>query len=395
MNCRGCLSPDLHLVIDLGPQPIANELVDSVDAAEMIYPLRVFVCERCFLMQIPPVAADCFHADYAYFSSANPSLVENARLYVAGVMERFSPKYVLEIASNDGYLLQHFPEGVETHGIEPSANVAEAAIERGINTTVAFFGSTVAVQVAGADLIIANNVLAHVPDLHDFVEGLKIALAPGGVISIEFPHVLNLLAQTQFDTIYHEHYSYLSLNALDPVFHAHGLSVMDVEQIDTHGGSLRLWVTHDDGKPGSTRMQAVSIAESRAGLGKIATYDAFALRTRTIRDETIRLFQSFRQTGNTVAGYGAPAKAATFLNYCGIRADQLPYTIDDAPAKSGKYMPGVRIPIVSPEQLTFAEQPDYLVILPWNWADDIKRRAREFGYRGSFVTLIPQIEITG
>lgn len=395
MSCRGCGSDRLHLVIDLGPTPIANALVSDPDAPEVFYPLRAFVCETCFLMQIPAIDTPVFTDEYPYFSSANPALVKNARVFVVDVMARLKPKYVLEIASNDGYLLQHFPDDVDVHGFEPSVNVAEVAMAAGINTTCAFFGSTVAAQVAGADLIIANNVLAHVPDLHDFVEGLRIALAPNGVISLEFPHVLGMLNSTQFDTIYHEHYSYFSITALAPVFAAHGLTISKVRPLNTHGGSLRVELRHTESADGSTPCDgsfSVIDLETAMGISAIGTYDAFARKAQACRRDTLRFFDELPK-GQRVAGYTAPAKASTFLNYCGLRSDQIEWTVDAAPAKVGKFIPGTRIPIVSEDDffVRCVTPPDILFVFAWNWLEQAMARTRALGFTGKFLTAIPKL----
>lgn len=396
-RCRGCGAGLDHELVDLGPSPFSNAFVDGPDDAEMFYPLRAFVCEVCFLVQIPAVAnpADIFNDRYAYFSSANAAFVEHARTFAENAIATLGldrTSHVVEVASNDGYLLRQFKaHDIAATGYEPSESVAAVARQSGITTLVQFFGAATAGLIPPADLIVANNVIAHVPDLHDFVEGLRIALKPGGRISIEFPHVLKLLEQVQFDQIYHEHYSYFSLLALEPVLAEHGLAVERVELLPTHGGSLRLWVEHVRSQAPYVSPEA--LGETAFGLREIATYDRFKQRVQNCRSEAVRFFLDVHESGRTIAGYGAPAKAATFLNFCGIRRDLLPWTCDNTPRKIGRYIPGARIPIF-PEEHIAEDPPDYLVLLAWNWKAEMTRKAREqFGFTGHIVTAIPHVEI--
>lgn len=393
LNCRGC-GADLSTVLaDLGPAPLANAFIDDVDAVETFYPLRAYVCARCFLVQLPEIASPSalFNDSYAYFSSVSAGFVEHARRFAGNAARAFElgpESRVLEVGANDGYLLQHFQAlGMQVLGVDPSANVAAVAANRGIMMTTAFFGSKLAESLPKADLIVANNVLAHVPDLHDFIEGLAIALADGGHISLEFPHALQMLFETQFDTIYHEHYSYMSLIALLPLLKYHGLEAVDVETLPTHGGSLRVTVRHDYdcGDDNSAAVETAIAGELAFGLNKLETYYAFA--GRVTRAKVAALEFLGRHVGK-VGGYGAPAKANTFLNYCGIKPDLLPWTVDGTPFKQGKFTPGSRIPIYN-EKYAALEQPEYLMILAWNWRNEIAARARSLGFKGQFVVALP------
>lgn len=396
-HCRGCLAPLDHQLIDLGPAPLANALVKDLDEPETIYPLRAFVCTRCFLVQLPEIAdpRKIFNEEYVYFSSQSTAFVRHAREFAEGAKWSFglgAHSKVVEIASNDGYLLQHFNDlGVPTLGIEPSASVAKVAVDKGVDTMCAFFNSNLAREMEGvADLIVANNVLAHVPDLHDFVEGLRIALKPKGRISIEFPHALNMLRGVQFDTIYHEHYSYFSMIALIPIIEKHGLQVVNAWALpDIHGGSLRIHLAHkDDHAHVADYVHELVMKEVRYGLNDLATYEIF--RARAFQCRTNALEQLFRiaDIGQTIGAYGAAAKGNTFLNFCGIKRDLIPWVADSTPFKIGKFMPGSRIPIVAESHIRL-EAPRNLVILPWNWFWDLsKKAADQYGFTGNVFAFI-------
>jgi 2-polyprenyl-3-methyl-5-hydroxy-6-metoxy-1,4-benzoquinol methylase len=403
-RCRFC-GASLHLTfVDLGSTPLANSYVDPAraTATDPTYPLHARVCESCFLVQVESVvpAAEIF-GDYAYFSSFSDSWLDHARRYAhQATKERRldGASLVLEIASNDGYLLRHFAElGIPTLGIEPARNVAEAAAELGIETIVEFFGTSLAEQLASsgrrADLVVANNVLAHVPDLNDFVEGMRIVLEPGGAVSIEVPHILRLIEQVAFDTIYHEHYSYFSLFTIERVLAAHELVVFDVEELSTHGGSLRVWATHrSDAPPASARLEHVRTAERAAGIATTAAYDSFTASVARCRDAFVAFLADAETTGRSVAAYGAAAKGNTFLNYCGVTADDIEYVVDRSPHKQGLLLPGSRLPIHSPEHVA-ETRPDFLVILPWNLRDEIAAQMGAIrGWDGRFVVAVPSVE---
>lgn len=403
--CRGCGAELRDTFCDLGLQPFSNDFLNAEQATgpEMYYPLHVWVCRVCYLVQIeawePP---ERHFADYAYFSSYSSTWLDHAREFAYDAIERYKldeSSLVVEAASNDGYMLRWFNErSVPVLGIEPAANIAKVALERGIRTEVRFFGRTTAMQLVArgdaADLIIANNVLAHVPDIHDFVTGISILLKPGAVAAIEFPHVLRLIAGNQFDTIYHEHFSYLSLLSLEPIFAAHDLQVVDVEEQPTHGGSLRVLAgRHPVSTAASRRVAEMRAAEFEAGLHDMETYLRFHEAVRTRRDEFLTFLMQQRKNGKIVAAYGAPAKGNTFLNYCGIRADSIPFTSDLSPAKQEKYLPGSRIPIYAPDEIA-KHKPDFIVILPWNIRDEIiEQLAYIRSWGGRFVVGIPSLEI--
>jgi SAM-dependent methyltransferase len=387
-----------HVFADLGSSPLANSYLRAEDLAkaEPFYPLTVYVCGDCFLVQLPESASpESIFSDYAYFSSTSESWIRHAQAYVESISERLSlgpESQVVEIASNDGYLLQWFVErGVPVLGVEPAANVAADAVERGIPTRVAFFGSATANELLAeglaADLLLGNNVLAHVPDLNDFVAGVATLLKPGGTATFEFPHLLQLIEQTEFDTIYHEHFSYFSLLAVAPVFERHGLGVVDVEELPTHGGSLRLYVGHE-GRPGK-RVEELLARERAAGLDGLERYARFEQQVRAVKRDLLELLIGARRDGAQIAGYGAAAKGNTLLNYCGIRADLLDYVVDRSPHKQGLFLPGTRLPIHPPERIA-ESRPDLVLILPWNLRDEIVRQmahVRDWG--GRFVVPVP------
>jgi len=405
-RCRFCDAELTRTFVDLGRSPLANSLLsaDDIDRSEATYPLHVYVCERCLLVQVQEFApaADIFN-DYLYFSSYSQLWLDHCRDYAGRMVERYrldAASLVVEVASNDGYLLQYFKQrGVGVLGIEPAANVAKVAHDKGIATEVAFFGAETArrLRTAGksADLMTANNVLAHVPDLHDFVGGFKLLLKPHGTATFEFPHLLRLIEEKQFDTIYHEHFSYFSLHVVDKLFATHGLRVYDVESLSTHGGSLRIFACHDDAPFARTGDVDDMIATERAaGLHRIEGYAGFAKSVADIKCELLGFLIEARNGGKSVVGYGAPAKANTLLNYCGVGPELLSYTVDISPHKQGRYLPGVQIPIHAPDRI-FETKPDFLLILPWNIKEEIVARMaaiRQWG--GRFVVPIPKLTIS-
>lgn len=404
-RCRFCRAALHHTFVDLGMSPLCQTHIapGQLNEMERFYPLHTWVCGTCLLVQLEEYVspADIFE-EYAYFSSYSDSWVAHAKSYCDMAVARFGldrESWVVEIASNDGYLLQHLVEsGIPCLGIEPAANVAQAAIDRGIPTTVAFFGEEVATQVAAehgtADVIIGNNVLAHVPALNDFVAGLRHLLAPEGVVTMEFPHLQRLVEGNQFDTIYHEHFSYFSLLAVDKIFRAQDLVVFDVEELKTHGGSLRIFARHAEAGADSTpRVAELLGRETRLGYDDLATYQAFGERVRETKRGLLDFLIEARREGKSVVGYGAPGKGNTLLNYCGIRTDFLDYTVDRSPYKQGKYTPGTRIPIHHPDKID-QTKPDYVLILPWNLEAEITEQMahiREWG--GRFVVPIPEVRI--
>jgi SAM-dependent methyltransferase len=402
-NCRLCGAPLEDVVADLGVSPVANDFLREEDLGRMepFYPLCALVCARCLLVQLeafePPDRI--FSDDYAYFSSFSTGWLEHSRRYTNAIAERLAldeTSKVVEIASNDGYLLQYFVErGIPVLGVEPTANTAAAAIAKGVPTEVRFFGREAAADLKAehtADLLIANNVLAHVPDLNDFVAGLATLLAREGVLTIEFPHLLRLLEEAQFDTIYHEHYSYFSLLTATRALERHGLAIFDVEELPTHGGSLRIYAGHLPREPGA-RVLDLRERERAAGLEELATYVAFADRVKKEKRDIVRFFVDQKEAGISIAGYGAPAKGNTLLNYCGIGRDFIDYTVDLNPHKQGRYLPGTRIPIRDPDEIR-RTKPDLVVILPWNIRDEVMEQlafVREWG--GRFAARSPEIRI--
>jgi len=403
--CRGCAAPLQTTFVDLGMQPLSNAYVDPSRALEpqTYYPLHVFVCDRCLLVQVPDFERreEIFNDAYAYFSSYSDSWLAHSERYAESAIARFvlSPaSRVVEIASNDGYLLQYFVRrGIPVLGIDPSGDVARAAIAKGVPTEVAFFGAQTAADVLArnghADLMAANNVLAHVPDLHDFVEGFARLLAPDGAGSFEFPHLLRLIDDALFDTIYQEHYSYLALVSLEPVLRAHGLEVWSVDELTTHGGSLRVWFGHAGAHDVDRSVEATRSAERAGGLDTLAGYRDFAPRVRAICDAAQRFLLDATREGKKVAAYGAAAKGNTFLNTAGIRREAIEFVADRNTSKQGALMPGSRIPIVAPERIV-AARPDYVVILPWNLRDEVAEQLDEIrGWGGRFVTFVPELAI--
>jgi SAM-dependent methyltransferase len=380
--CRFCGAALRHVHCDLGMSPLANSYVtrEQLNAMEPFYPLRTLVCERCFLVQLEEfVAPEGIFSDYLYFSSFSTSWLDHARRYVEMAVDRFEldgSSQVVEIASNDGYLLQYFVErGIPSKGIEPAANVAEVAVEKGIPTEVCFFGVETARTLAAdgqADLLLGNNVLAHVPDLNDFVAGMKIMLKPGGVLTMEFPHLMRLMEDNQFDTIYHEHFSYFSFTTVAQVFAAHGLALFDVEELPTHGGSLRIFGSHagDPARPQTERALELLEREEAAGYRTLEPYLAFDERVRATKRDLLEFVIGLKREGKTIAGYGAPAKGNTLLNYCGVGTDFVDFTVEDSPYKQGLFLPGTHIPILAPEAIA-ERRPDVVLILPWNIADDL------------------------
>lgn len=407
--CRFCRAPLEHTFVDLGRQPLANSYLTAEQLAagtERAYPLHARVCHACFLVQVDDVApADAiFDAEYAYFSSYSASWVEHARRYAEAMTARFGlgpDSLVVEIASNDGYLLQHFvAKDIPVLGIEPTANTAEAARTRGVATEVMFFGDATGQKLAArgvrADLMAANNVLAHVPDIADFVAGFRHVLKDGGVLTFEFPHLLNLIEKVQFDTIYHEHFSYLSLVAVEQVLRANALRPFDVELLPTHGGSLRLFVCHaGSGREETEALRQLRAAEEAAGLERIDTYEGFTPKVEAVRASFRAFLETAKAEGKRIAAYGAAAKGNTFLNYCGATPDDIVAAFDANPAKQGRFLPGSHIPILAPSEVR-AVRPDYVLILPWNLKDEIMGQLAYISeWDGRFVTASPETRVVG
>jgi 2-polyprenyl-3-methyl-5-hydroxy-6-metoxy-1,4-benzoquinol methylase len=405
-GCRFCGAALHQTFVDLGVSPLCESYLrqDQLDQMEAFYPLHVFVCERCYLVQLQEfVDREAIFSEYAYFSSYSDTWLAHARHYTDVVVGRFgldAGSSVVEIASNDGYLLRNFvARGIPVLGVEPAANVAEVAIKKGVPTRVAFFGRALADQIVAedgrADLIVANNVLAQVPDLNDFVAGLRLLLEPGGVITVEFPHLLRLIRENQFDTIYHEHFSYFSLITCESIFAAHGLVVFDVEELGTHGGSLRIYGRHreDESKPVGERVVALRDRETDEGFTRIETYGHFADQVKRTKWKLLDFLIGAKRQGKSIAGYGAPGKGNTLLNYCGIGPDFIDYTCDLNPHKQGHFLPGSHIPIRSPETIR-EDKPDVVLILPWNLKDEIVEQLafiREWG--GRFAARTPELTL--
>jgi len=408
-RCRFCRQPLVHTLVDLGLQPLANSNLTPEQLAagtEQRFPLHARVCQACFLVQVDDVvpAEAIFDQDYAYFSSFSPSWVAHAKAYAEQMAERLSlgpESLVVEIASNDGYLLQHFVAmDVPVLGIEPAANTAEAARARGVPTEVAFFNDETALALAArglrADLMAANNVLAHVPDINGFVAGFQRVLKDEGVLTFEFPHLLNLIEQVQFDTIYHEHFSYLSLLAVEQVLRANGLRPFDVQRLPTHGGSLRLFCCHiGSGRSETEALQALRKEEAEKGLGRIETYLDFTPRVEAVRDSFRSFLATAKAQGKRIAAYGAAAKGNTFLNYCGATAQDIVAAFDANPAKQGRFLPGAHAPILAPDKVRELK-PDYLLLLPWNLKDELmSQHAYIAEWGGRFVMALPRTEVVG
>jgi 2-polyprenyl-3-methyl-5-hydroxy-6-metoxy-1,4-benzoquinol methylase len=404
--CRFCARPLEHVFADLGVSPLANSFLtaEELERDEPVFPLKVYVCSGCLLVQLPEFESpENIFTDYAYFSSFADTWLAHVEHYAGQMTERFAlgpESRVVEIASNDGHLLQRFKRrGIPVLGIEPAVNVAAAAEEAGVPTLVRFFGTKVAGELAGegrhADLLAGNNVLAHVPDLNDFVGGMKLLLAPHGVITMEFPHLMRLMAENQFDTIYHEHFSYLSLRTVCEVFAAHGLTLFDVEELPTHGGSLRIFARHAEATSPAVeeRLGALLEREREAGFDRLEHYLSFDEQARATRQALLDFLAGARAAGKSVVGYGAPAKGNTLLNYCGVGVDEIPFTVDRSPHKQGLYLPGTHLPIHAPEKV-FEARPDYLLILAWNFKEEIMEQMsgiREWG--GRFAVAVPEARL--
>jgi len=407
-TCRFCGEPLENTFVDLGMSPLCQKHLraDQLARMEPFYPLHVRVCSECFLVQLEEIVSpnEIFgDGEYAYFSSYSDSWLAHASRYCDDMVERFGlngEKLVVEIASNDGYLLQNFvKKGIPALGVEPAANTAEAAREKGVDTVTAFFGRATARRIADerglADLLLGNNVLAHVPDINDLVGGMKILLAPRGVLTMEFPHLMQLITQNQFDTIYHEHFSYLSFGTVERIFERHGLVLFDVEELPTHGGSLRIYGRHAErGEPAvSERVVELRNREADVGMQSLSYYAAFGERVKETKRKLLEFLITAKREGKSIAGYGAPGKGNTLLNYCGIGPDFIDYTVDRSPHKQGGYLPGTHIPILAPDEVE-KTKPDYLLILPWNLRDEImKQMSCIRAWNGQFVVPIPEVRV--
>ena len=405
-KCRFCGEPLRFTLVDLGMSPLCESYLslDQVNQMEAFYPLHVYVCEKCYLAQLEEyVSPEDIFTEYAYFSSYADTWLQHAKNYTQLVTERFNlngESFVVEVASNDGYLLQYFVQkNIPVLGIEPAKNVAQVAVEKGVPTLTEFFGVKLAEQLRDegkqADLIAGNNVLAQVPDINDFVGGMKILLKPTGVITIEFPHLMRLMEENQFDTIYHEHFSYFSFIAAEKIFAAHGITLFDVEELPTHGGSLRIYGCHTENNslPITERAHELHEREINAGFTNMEHYSAFGEQVKETKRKLLDFLIEAKRQGKSIAGYGAPGKGNTLLNYCGIRTDFLDYTVDRNPYKHGKFLPGTHIPIYPPEKIQ-ETKPDYVFILPWNFKDEIMSQmagVREWG--GKFVVPIPEVKV--
>jgi hypothetical protein len=404
--CRFCGTALKHTFVDLGMSPLCESYVstDQLNHGEVFYPLHAYVCERCFLVQLQKyVSVESIFTEYAYFSSFSDSWLAHAKQYADRVIERFGlgcGSSIVELASNDGYLLQYFvARGIPVLGIEPAANVATVALKKNIPTLVKFFNRELASELVAkgkrADLLLGNNVLAQVPDLNSFVAGMQTLLADRGVITLEFPHLLRLMEENQFDTIYHEHFSYFSLITAETILSAHGLRIFDVEQLSTHGGSLRIYACHseDDSKPTSPHVNELRAREDSYGMTRLECYNTFAGQVRETKRALLEFLIEAKRKRKSIVGYGAPGKGNTLLNHCGIRTDFIDYTVDRNPYKQGKFLPGTHIPIDSPERIR-QTKPDYLLILPWNLKDEImEQNACIRNWGGQFVVPIPRVRI--
>jgi 2-polyprenyl-3-methyl-5-hydroxy-6-metoxy-1,4-benzoquinol methylase len=404
--CLFCATPLRYTLVDLGMSPLCESYLtaEQLNQMEPFYPLHVWVCEQCFLVQVQEyVRPEHIFSDYAYFSSYSDSWLRHAKAYTELMVKRFaltSKSQVIEVGSNDGYLLQYFvAQGIPVLGIEPAANVARVAIEGGVPTMTTMFRTEVARELAAAgtraDLLCGANVLAQVSNLNDFVGALKILLKADGVVTIEFPHLMRLIEENQFDTIYHEHFSYFSLTTVEKIFAAHGLTLFDVEELSTHGGSLRVYARNveDVTKPISPRVLDLRAREEIAGFARLDRYASFGEQVRETKRKLLDFLIAAKRQGKSVVGYGAPGKGNTLLNYCGIRTDFLDYTVDRSPHKQGKFLPGTHIPILHPDKIR-ETRPDYVLILPWNLKDEIiEQMAHIRGWGGQFVVPIPEVKV--
>ena len=407
MQCRFCKTELKHVFIDLVNSPASNSFLtaEQLHEPEAFYPLKVYTCHQCFLVQVDEYKKSdaIFNSDYVYFSSYSTTWLAHAREYTQKMVERFglnSTSQVIEVASNDGYLLQYFQQrNIPVLGIEPTSNTAKVAIEKGIETLVEFFGVKLANELKAkhiqADLLLGNNVLAHVPDIVDFVKGLKGALKPQGVITMEFPHLMQLVDNNQFDTIYHEHFSYLSFGTVQKIFAAQGLEMFDVEELTTHGGSLRIYAKHaaDKSKPVGAAVHALLQKEADRGMNGLAYYDNFQQKALQVKLNLLEFLIAQKRAGKRVAAYGAAAKGNTLLNFCGVKQDLIEFVVDANPNKQGKWLPASHIPVVNESELKIA-RPDYVIILPWNLKEEITRQLayiKEWG--AQFVIPIPQLEV--
>lgn len=405
-GCMFCGTPLQHTFVDLGMSPLCESYisVEKLNQMEPFYPLHAYVCEKCFLVQLDEyVSPEDIFSEYAYFSSYSDSWVEHAKNYTDMIVNRLAldkRSYVVELASNDGYLLQHFVrKGIPCLGIEPAANTARVAEEKGVSSLVKFFGRVTARELAQqgkhTDLMIGNNVLAQVPDVNDFVAGIKILLKPQGVVTMEFPHLMRLMEGNQFDTIYHEHFSYFSFLAVEQIFAAHGLKLFDVEEIPTHGGSLRIYgcPAEDTSKLVGTSVMELRSREESEGFTRLEHYSNFTDKVKETKRKLLEFLIATKRQGKTIAGYGAPGKGNTLLNYCGIRTDFLDYTVDRNSYKQGKFLPGTHIPIHHPDRIR-ETRPDFILILPWNVRDEIMKQLSYIrGWGGKFVVPIPEVRV--
>ena len=405
-GCRFCGTALRRTFVDLGMSPLCETYPSEAELSEgeIFYPLHVFVCENCFLVQLEEFECpEKIFGHYPYFSSYSDSWLKHCEAYTARAIERFgltTQSFIVEVASNDGYLLQYFvKKGLSVLGIEPAENVGTVAAEKGIPTLTRFFGTELALDLAekgkAADLVIANNVLAQVPNLNDFVEGLKVLLKPRGVLTLEFPHLLRLVERNEFDTIYHEHYSYFSLLSTLAILTAHGLRIFDVEEIPTHGGSLRIYASRmeDNTYPVQSSVENVIQMEKKSRLDSIAGYEGFAEQVKYTKLAILDFLLRAASQGKTVAGYGAPGKSATLLHYCGVGKDFIQYTVDKNPHKQGRFLPGTHIPIYHPDHI-LETKPDFVIILPWNLKDEIVDQLKFIReWNGQFVVPIPKLQV--
>jgi len=408
MNCRFCNTPLKHVFIDLVNSPASNSFLtkDQLNEPEVLFPLKVFTCHKCFLVQVDEYKKSdaIFNSEYVYFSSYSTSWLAHAKRYTDLMTERFGldgSSSIIEVASNDGYLLQYFLEKrIPDLGIEPSRNTAEVAKKKGINTISEFFGRKLAKSLVEkgttADLLLGNNVLAHVPDIVDFVGGMKIILKPHGVITMEFPHLLQLIQNNQFDTIYHEHFSYFSLYTVKQIFEAQELQIFDIDELPTHGGSLRIYIKHaeDASKAIGENVDAVLGKELQTGINQLSYYSNFTQQAAKVKTDLLKFLIEQKESGKKVAGYGAAAKGNTLLNYCGVKNDFIDFVVDANPTKQNKFLPASHIPVVNEAHLTNAK-PDFVIILPWNLKEEITQQLSYiYDWGGKFVIPIPKLEIS-